>query len=134
MLKHKVLEKLNLQGLAESLDRQVEESLLNWRSPSQPQDLNLRFWVLALWELVEQPAEVRKKVQAWRDVETSEEFKPFFELFSILPDSLVEQYFGLIRQVAASYHRSEKGEEVFQDLISVGQEALFEAARKYFAP
>ncbi len=51
-----------------------------------------------------------------------------------LPHKLVEQYFYLVKQVAATYHQSTEidNEERFNDLMSAGHEALTVAAEKYF--
>lgn len=51
-----------------------------------------------------------------------------------LPHRLVESHWSLIKQVSAAYHREAKldNDHEFKDAMSVAQEALLEAANKYF--
>lgn len=56
------------------------------------------------------------------------------DLSPLLPSNLINQHQSLIRKAAATYHQQSKfdDEARFQDLLSVGWEALFLSAKKYF--
>lgn len=58
----------------------------------------------------------------------------FCELWQDAPHNLVAQHYTLIRKAAATYHQKAliDDEARFNDLISVGMESLYRAARKYF--
>jgi len=58
----------------------------------------------------------------------------FCELWHDAPHNLVTRHYTLIRKAAATYHQKAlvDDEARFNDLISVGMESLYRAARKYF--
>lgn len=51
-----------------------------------------------------------------------------------LPEKLVADHVDLVKQIAATYHEAQDvdNEQSFNDMISVGEEALVKGARKFF--
>lgn len=103
-----------------------------WNAGPDDHDALLRVGLLAAWEL--HPLKPRfDRALAELNATT-----PFLQevkaLAAILPHRQVEVHWELVRKAAGRFHipGSLESEAEFQDLLSVGREALFIAAQKYY--
>ncbi|MFW7380912.1 MAG: sigma-70 family RNA polymerase sigma factor [Oligoflexus sp.] len=134
MWQQQVLNAVAAENLDQQIQEAVHEELRDYEGPRVP-DLEARLWVQQLRQAYHDARELDLKVEA---LEQGGEFSPsmqeFFELYKQLPHMLVKTHYSLIKQAAATYHKTSKidNEFGFQDLLSAGQEALFLAASKYY--
>jgi|GEM_PF-3116643 len=92
----------------------------------------LRLALLIARELHPLPARLDRQMMA---LEGQDSFvKALREAAKIMPHKLVEEHWEIVRKAAARYHIPSKteNEAEFQELQSVGREALFRAAQKFY--
>ena len=94
-------------------------------------DLSEARFNLHVLEQVWRNSKNRSRLDRMIEESTDDELKGHW---AQLPHSLVQAHWHLPKQVAATYHQEAKydNDQAFKDSLSVGQEALFEAAQKYF--
>ncbi len=98
----------------------------------QGREDGLRLALLIARELHPLPARLDRQLLA---LESQDPFvKALREAAKIMPHKLVEEHWEIVRKAAARYHIPSKteNEAEFQELQSVGREALFRAAQKFY--
>lgn len=112
------------------LHQRVADQAVNW--PDADPESMLRLVLLAAWEL--HPLAPRLDRQLKELEPDSQLKKDLAGAAKILPHRLVEDHWNLVRRAAARFHivTQKENEAEFQELLSVGREALFIAAQKYY--
>ncbi len=112
------------------------QSLLNlWsqgETGDEDRDKTIRAFLLAAWELHPLPPRLERQLAVFEH--HSGVPRAFWEAAKNLPHKLVEAHWNLVRKAAGRYHVPSEleNEAEFQELMSVGREALFLAAQKYY--
>jgi RNA polymerase sigma-B factor len=129
-----VLETLVLVNQSDFLNK-IEQQATAWNIQSldeQNQRDALRLLLLVARDLHPLPARLDRQLNA---LQGPDEFaKILHDAAQIMPHKLVETYWEIVRKAAGRYHIPGKmeNEAEFQELQSVGREALFRAAQKFY--
>lgn len=113
----------------------IEERARSWQLQAMDESNEgdfLRLLLLVARELHPLPARLDRQLAALaRDQELA---KALHDAAQIMPHKLVETHWEIVKKAAARYHIPTKveNESEFQELQSVGREALFRAAQKYY--
>lgn len=117
--------------------QQLEEEVLrtnqeSWRLGPDEHDALLRLVLLTAWEL--HPLKPRFDRALNEMNASSETLRSVQAAAKVMPHRQVETYWELVRKAAGRFHipGSLESEAEFQDLLSVGREALFIAAQKFY--
>jgi RNA polymerase sigma factor for flagellar operon FliA len=116
---------------AGKLEQRVVEQAKAWGTSLDTPEL-IRLILYCARDLHPLPARFDRQVsQLNLDDELSQQL---LHSWTILPHRLVEEHWALVKKAAARYHipTSLENEAEFQELLSVGREALFLAAQKYY--
>ncbi|WP_141732256.1 sigma-70 family RNA polymerase sigma factor [Oligoflexus tunisiensis] len=129
-----LLETLSLVDVQQFLTR-VAAQAASWNLDADKASCEadrLRLLLLVARELHPLPARLDRQLAALPG--SNELARALHEAAQIMPHKLVETHWELVRKAAARYHIPSKveNEAEFQELQSVGREALFRAAQKYY--
>lgn len=119
----------------EKLSQRVEKLIQDWEIKSLDDDSRpqlARIVMFSFWELHPLRQRLTRQMEAF---EVSDDIaKALANAWKLLPERLIESNWELVRKAAAKYHIPThlENEAEFQELMSVGREALFLAAQKYF--
>lgn len=117
---------------SDALTRKVTEQADIWNMREGEGEVLLRLLLLSAWELHPLPQRLDRQLKELSAA------TPFHEQLmaaaKILPHRLVEDHWALVRKAAGRFHimTQTENEAEFQELMSVGREALFVAAQKYY--
>lgn len=133
MWQKEVLKELAVDTLAGPIEARIQAELDSNPALQSQEEVKDRLWVLGLFELFHSPQLLDKKVEAWK-AQSSQAIQYFVSFYEQLPHKLIAEHYDLIKQAAAAFHKATRidNEYGFQDLLSVGQEALYLAARKHY--
>lgn len=129
-----LVETLTLVDLAKLLEK-TEQQAASWKIQSLDDQGHrdcLRLFLLVARELHPLPARLDRQLAALE--ETNGLGKALHDAAAIMPHKLVELHWEIVKKAAARYHIPSKmeNEAEFQELQSVGREALFLAAQKFY--
>ncbi len=129
-----LVETLTLVDFAKLLEK-AEQQAASWKIQSlddQGQRDCLRLFLLLARELHPLPARLDRQLAALDEINGLGQ--ALHDAAAIMPHKLVELHWEIVKKAAARYHIPSKmeNEAEFQELQSVGREALFLAAQKFY--
>lgn len=119
----------------DKLSQRVKQLIQDWDIKSLDDETRkqlARIVMLSVWEL--HPLRQRLARQMAAFAGDDDIALTLIQAWKLLPERLIESNWELVRKAAAKYHIPThiENEAEFQELMSVGREALFLAAQKYF--
>ncbi len=120
---------------AERLRVRTEQIFAQWIAADpliESQEGVVRAFLLAAWELHPLPPRLERQLAALESHSSLGQI--LGSAAKSLPHKLVEEHWNLVRKAAGRYHvpTEVENEAEFQELLSVGREALFVAAQKFY--